>query len=191
MSTSASEIVEVSTIKDPKQHSNYMTALGIMDILLNCHFKIVVTIPGSTVVTLAKHQRITVTKAPPVVLIHSNDDEPSTYSPAFIHDKSVNAVEYRLRSDQIERLREHATVQESDKVRLKSNWREEVNIGEGYEKHCQKRSALLKKFDYSWDGHLCRTATARNRIALTGDDVRAVCSAPHRERLTTRQVAAT
>lgn len=72
--TSASRLVQGSPRKSAKEHTDHMTAFGIVDVFLNRPFKKVVANPDITVVTLANLQRIAVTKAPQFLIIHNNTD---------------------------------------------------------------------------------------------------------------------
>lgn len=64
VSTTASATEEVSPVQGYEEHSNNMTAFGIMNVFPNRYFKIVVANTGSIVVTLAKRQLVAVAKAP-------------------------------------------------------------------------------------------------------------------------------
>lgn len=58
---------------------------------------------------------------PHPVLIHNKDDEPSSYLAVYENGESVNAVHCKDAPDRVKQMREHASVQQSDKKRLKSD----------------------------------------------------------------------
>lgn len=81
----------------------------------------VISNPGSRVVIIAKQQKIAVTKALPAVPIDNIYDERSPHSPAFENGESVNAVHYRTMPDRMDKIGQHASVQESGEKHLKSS----------------------------------------------------------------------
>lgn len=63
-------------------------------------------------------------------------------------------------------------------MRLKFDWRQEVEIGEMLENHRLEYFILNDGLLHTWNGHLGRISAAKHRVALTSNYVFAVCSAP-------------
>lgn len=97
-----------------------------MDIFPGRHFCTLNAKASILALSLAKHQRVTLTCPPPPEIIHHKFDEPSSYQLLYLLPDSANVVHVKPASDYFRQMRQHATVHRNGKHHLKTDRRQKI-----------------------------------------------------------------
>lgn len=133
----------------------------------------------SSVINLAKHERVVIKCPPPLLTIYNEKDKSFSYSVPQLFPNTVQILHVKPASDRLEKVHQRETVEKNDGNRLNNGWPKEVKIIDRSEKHKLEFLKMLEELVEMWDCYLGRSRTSRYRIDLATDDVQSVQSVPY------------